>query len=182
MSTSKNDQSNSEQPSDLKCTVFLDRTHGKEFGKLLRRVGFDVRSIFSVYPKKKHETTSDPTWIKKCGAKNWVAISGDKRIETNIENRKAVIDAGAKVFILSDSHSRPEEWAAAVICGREKLYNLVRKNTGPFFARIGRQSLSHIGRIRFPKLEPENSNEQEKNGNQSPSSEVQRSSSGYSEG
>jgi hypothetical protein len=120
-----------------------------------------------VYPKRQHETTSDPTWIKKCGEENWVAISGDKRIETNVENRNAVIDAKAKVFILSDTNSLPEEWASAVICGKDKFYNLIRKNTGPFFASIGRQSQSHITNIRFPN-QPEKESEKEKEKPQPP--------------
>jgi len=178
----RNDQSKSEQPENFKCTVFLDRTHGKEFGALLRRVGFDVKSIFRVYPKKKHETTSDPTWIKKCGAEDWIAISGDKRIETNVENRKAVIDAKAKVFILSDSNSRPEEWAAAVICGKDKFRNLIRKNQGPFFASIGKQAQTHIANIRFPTLKSERASEQETKQSQPSSSEFQGSGDGHPEG
>jgi hypothetical protein len=85
-------------------------------------------------------------------AEGWVAISGDKRLEKNIQNKKAVIDAKCKVFILSDSNSRAEEWAAAVIVGKEKIFDLVRKNEGPFFANIGRQSRSHVANLRFPNL------------------------------
>ena len=137
------------------CTVFLDRTHGKTLGTLLRRVGFDVRTIFTVYPKRKHESTGDPTWIKKCGEEGWIALSGDKRLETNVENKYAIIKAKCKVFLFTDSNSLPEEWAAAVIVGRQKILDLVRQNEGPFFATIGKQSNSHVARLRVPKMKEE---------------------------
>jgi len=139
----------------FECTVFLDRTHGKALGTLLRRVGFDVKSIFTVYPRRKHESTSDPTWIARCGEEGWIAITGDKRLETNVENKQAVIDAKCKVFLFTDSNSLPEEWAAAVIVGRQKILDIIRQNDGPFFVTIGKQSNSHVVRLRFPKMEEE---------------------------
>src|SRR5215471_285205 len=105
---------------------------------LLRRVGFTVRSI------------KDPMWIELCAKKGWIAITGDKRIEKNIINRTAVIQHKAKIFILTDTNSRPEEWASAVIVGQEKIANVTKKNDGPFFSTIRRQSLSHVSHARFP--------------------------------
>jgi hypothetical protein len=120
----------------------------------MRRVGFKVRSIYQVYPKRKHDNVLDPTWITKCSAKNWVAISGDKRLETNIENRKAIIDAKCKVFLLEDSNSLPEEWAAAVICGRYKIEDIIRNESGPFFVNIARNARNHVSGFRVPTLTP----------------------------
>lgn len=120
---------------------------------LLRRVGFKVRSIYQCYPKSQHETVQDPTWIELCGKKGWVAISGDKRLERNIENVTAVIKHKVKIFILSDTNSRAEEWASAVIVGQEKIVNVVNKNDGPFFSTIQRQSRGHVSDARFPTEE-----------------------------
>jgi hypothetical protein len=139
----------SSQPK-LEGTIFLDRTHGKAMAAMLRRVGIDVRTIYQVYPKKKHQTVKDPQWIAKCGEKGWFAVSGDKRIEKNVENKQAVIDAKCKVFLLTDTNSLPEEWASAIILGREKISNVVRKNPGPFFATISKRSDSHVTHARFP--------------------------------
>ena len=140
----------------LDCTFFLDRTHGKALSASMRRVGFKVRSIYQVYPKKKHENTKDPTWIAKCAAQNppWIAISGDKRLETNIENRKAVIDAKCKIFLLEDSNSLPEEWAAAIIAGRLKIENIIRNESGPFFVNIAKNARNHVAEFRVPTLIP----------------------------
>jgi hypothetical protein len=117
---------------------------------LLRRVGFEVVSIFERYPNSEHENIKDPTWIALCGENDWVAISGDKRLEFNPENKHAVIESRCRVFILSDSNSYPEEWAAAVIVGNEKIQSVVRKNIGPFYAHIGKRANSHVSNAKFP--------------------------------
>lgn len=63
---------------------------------LLRRVGLKVRTIYQVYPRKKHEKIKDPQWIAKCGEKqttaddewiakvaekHWKIITSDKDLE-----------------------------------------------------------------------------------------------------
>ena len=130
--------------------LFLDRTHGKRMGAILRRAGFKVRPIFEVYPGTDHERVSDPEWIKLCGENGWIAISGDKRLETVPENRQAVINAKAKVFVLSDSGSRPEIWAAAIIIGHYRMCEIIDGNDGPFFVSVGKRSDGHVARLRLP--------------------------------
>lgn len=103
----------------------------------------------------------DPEWIAKCGQEDWIVLSGDKSIETVPENRQAVIDAKCKVFFFNDTNSLPEEWAAAVIVGRSKLYEIIERNNGPFFVTLQKHCRTHISSARFigsggPKLvEPE---------------------------
>lgn len=112
-----------------------------------------MKSIYQCYPKRKHESVQDPTWIELCGKKGWIAISGDKRLEKNVENVTAIIKHKVKVFILSDTNSLPEEWAAAVTVGQEKIISVVNKNDGPFFSTIQRCSRSHVSHARFPKAQ-----------------------------
>jgi hypothetical protein len=130
--------------------LFLDRTHGKRMGEMLRRAGFRVRPIYEVYPGTAHDGISDPQWIRLCGENGWVAISGDKRLETVPENRQAVIDAKAKVFVLTDSNSPPEMWAAAIILGHYRMSEMIDGNQGPFFVSVGKRSDGHIARLRLP--------------------------------
>ncbi len=54
----------------------------------------------------------DDEWIPKCVANGWIIITGDKAIETDPINLKAVEESGAKVFITADTNSKAEEWAA----------------------------------------------------------------------
>jgi hypothetical protein len=130
--------------------IFLDRTHGKSMSAMLRRAGFTVHHIFEVYPNKEHETIEDPVWIKMCGEKGWIAVSGDKRLETVPENRQAVIESKLKAFILTDSNSKPEVWAAAIIVGHFRMDEIIDGNNGPFFVNVGKRSDGHVARLRLP--------------------------------
>jgi hypothetical protein len=130
--------------------IFLDRTHGGRMTVMLRRAGLTIHPICEIYPNNAHKFISDPEWIKLCGENNWVIVSGDKRLETVPENRQAIVEARVKVFLLTDSNSFPEVWAAAVIIGRYKMQEIIDANSGPFFVNITKRSDKHVDRLRLP--------------------------------
>jgi hypothetical protein len=130
--------------------MFFDRTSGKRMINILRRAGIVFQTIYEVYPNNAHESVLDPEWIKKCGENNWIVITGDKRIETVPENRQAVLDAKVKVFLLNDSNSKPEVWAAAILLGQYKMQDIIDGTSGPFFVTVGRRCDSHVQRPRRP--------------------------------
>ena len=117
---------------------------------ILRQAGLSLQSIFEVYPGSDHERVSDPEWIRLCGENNWIVITGDKRIEKVPENRQAVIDARVKVFLLNDSNTKPEFWAAAVLLGQYKMQDIIDAANGPFFVTIGKRCDTHVQRPRRP--------------------------------
>ncbi len=130
--------------------VFLDRTHGKRLGAILRGAGFNVHPIYEVYPNETHKSIADPVWLKLCAEQGWIVVTGDKRLETVPENRQAVIETKARVFLLQDSNSPPEVWAAAVIVGSGKMEDILDANTGPFFVNIAKRADGHVGKLRYP--------------------------------
>ncbi|MGB7190684.1 MAG: hypothetical protein WBD10_11140, partial [Acidobacteriaceae bacterium] len=140
----------SDAPHKLGHEMFLDRTSSKRMINILRKAGFVFQTIYEVYPNEEHKGVLDPDWIKKCGESNWIVVTGDKRIETVPENRQAVIDAKAKVFLLNDSNSKPEVWAAAILLGQYKMQDIIDATTGPFFATVGKRCDTHIQRPRRP--------------------------------
>lgn len=154
---------------------------------MLRKAGFVVHPIYEVWPSPKHQFVADPEWIRLCGEKNWIVVTGDKRIESVPENRQAVIDARAKVFLVNDSNSYPEEWAAAVIVGHYKMQEIIDGNRGPFFVNIRKRADSHIAKLRLPPgyTAPESTNvvvpattspDQESSNPQSPPSDDEKRS------
>jgi PIN like domain len=118
---------------------------------MLRELGFAVNPIKEVFPNGKDQFVRDPDWIKLCAEKHWVIISGDKRLETVPENKQAVIDAKARVFLLMDSESFPQEWAAAIIVGHDRIKEILDANQGPFFVNISKRTGHHLARLRFPE-------------------------------
>jgi len=128
-------------------TFFLDRTHGRKiFPGILRKVGF---SLVALHEWGFGPETQDDVWIAECGKQGWVVLSGDKGLEKNPVNRKAVIDAACKVFIFTDNSSKAEEWAAAVIMARKQIARMVDQNNGPFYVHIGKEAHSHLSSVRF---------------------------------
>jgi hypothetical protein len=130
--------------------IFLDRTHGGRIIGILRQAGFVVHPIQEVYPER-HQFISDPEWLQKCAENDWVIVTGDKRIESAPENRQAVIETRARVFILGDSNSVPEEWAAAIIVGHHRMQEILDANLGPFFVSVRKRADSIIERLRYPR-------------------------------
>jgi len=100
--------------------------------------------------------TKDAPWIRAVADKGYVIITSDKRIETDPVNRLAVIESKAKVFLLDEGSQRPIHWAAAIIVSKDRIYETVRDNPGPFFMSITRKTSSMVYRFRVPELDSAN--------------------------
>ncbi len=81
----------------------------------------------------------------------WVILSGDKAIESVPEERQAVINARAKVFMFDDTHkTRTEDWAASFLVARKRILEIVNRADGPFFVTIKPCSVrGHVSSPRF---------------------------------
>jgi hypothetical protein len=104
----------------------------------------------SIEPHRDHfdKTMDDHLWIPEVAGRGWIIISGDKRLESGI-NRVAVIESAAKVFVLSDTNSRPIYWGSAFINGLTTILRRVEDNSGPFFVDVLRDASQHVGYPRF---------------------------------
>jgi hypothetical protein len=131
LSTSNTSIINEQQPDQ--ATYFLDRTHGRKvLPEYLRSCGMQVM----VHADHFAQEEIDPVWIAECARRNWTVITGDRRIEKVPENREAVIQSGCKVFLLTDSNSKPLIWASAIIVAAERMRQLVARHDGHFFAPL----------------------------------------------
>jgi hypothetical protein len=125
---------------------FVDRTHGrKKLPNLLKKVGMKVEVHYNHFDPE----APDDEWIPKCAANGWVILTGDKAIETDPINARAVEDSAAKVFITADTNSKAEEWAAAIIVGRRKLARVVEYNNGAFCVDVAKHATSHVSPERY---------------------------------
>lgn len=86
----------------------------------------------------------DDKWIPQVAARQWVILSGDKRLAVEPSNKEAVRDSKAQVVLVADTNSIPEQWAAAIIVGRFRLHELLDRNPGPVFIKIARQAREHV--------------------------------------
>ncbi len=137
--------SNNSQPS-TSITLLLDRTHqSKVTAKLLRDLDVSVE----VHKRHYLPASPDPEWIADAAQKGWAIISGDKGIEFDGVNRYAVVNSGAKVFLLTDTESRGAEWAASLVMARHKILRIARDNRGPFYCTVEKGNDSHVRNLRF---------------------------------
>ncbi len=86
----------------------------------------------------------DDRWIPEVAARQWVIPSGDKRLSVEPLNKEAVKQSKAQVLLVTDTNSLPEQWAASIIVGRFRIQELLDRNPGPVFIKIGRQAKDHV--------------------------------------
>src|SRR5260370_27950702 len=97
-----------------------------------------------VYPSRANGEDEDDSWI---------IVSSDKGLETDPDNRLAVIESKAKEFILEENNARAVHWASALIVSRDRIYEAVNDNEGPFYMNVLRKSTSLVWKFRVPSVE-----------------------------
>lgn len=117
--------------------LFLDYDQGtKVIPEILGKAKIEFRRLSDLYAKN----TPDYRWIPECARQGWVIVSSDKGIETDPENREAVIASKAKIVLLDENNSKAATWAAALIVSRQVIADMLEdcgeacvlclKNTG----------------------------------------------------
>jgi hypothetical protein len=137
---------------EAQTPIFLDRDQGsKRMPAILREAGITVRwHAGEGFPSKE---TDDSAWIRTVASKGYIIVTSDKSIENDPIERQAVIESKAKVFFLDEKNSRAVHWAAAIIVSKQRIYELVRENEGPFFMNVVRKSNSMVYHFRVPEME-----------------------------
>ncbi len=130
--------------------IFLDRDQGnKRMPQLLQEAGITVQW----HSQRFTDTTQDDVWIRDVAKQGWIIVSSDKGLETDPDNRLAVIESKAKVFILEENNARAVHWASALIVSRDRIYEAVNDNEGPFYMNVLRKSTSLVWKFRVPSVE-----------------------------
>ena len=132
--------------------LFLDHNLGnKQLPALLRMAGLKVECHLTHFDKEE----LDDVWIRECAKKGWVIVTCDKNIEDDPVNRLAVIESEARVFFLDEGGCRSIFWASAITVSKQRIYQIVMNNKGPFFANIHRETGLLVTRVRTPTNEPD---------------------------
>jgi hypothetical protein len=125
--------------------LFLDRTH--ESGLMIKMLR-GINASFHRHGTHFKVDEDDHVWIPRVTGWGWIIISGDKGIESDGVNRQSVIDSKAKVFVLSDTHSKGAEWAASLVLAYKEILRIAEENNGPFYCTVDKGSDSHVGEVR----------------------------------
>lgn len=98
-------------------------------------------------------STPDPDWLAEVGRQGWAVFTADKAIETDPENVAAAVQAKAKIFLL-DGNSSVLHWCASILVARQRIYELIAEEPGPFFVNLDKHSGRIVSGVRRPMLPP----------------------------
>ena len=125
----------STQPPPDKPTLLLDENlSSADIALFLRRLPkeWTIELCTEHLPRG----ATDVDVIKFCAERGWILISCDDRIRFVPANKKAALDNHVLAFMFHDGNHQGVEIAAALIVGRKKIIQTIRKNAGPLLARI----------------------------------------------
>lgn len=123
-----------EQPESI---FFLDRAiESKIVIARLREAGAVVE------PHSAHflPDEEDPVWLSEVGAKGWIVFTRDERIRYREAERKALVEAKIKAFVLVAKSLRGSEMAEILVEALPGIRRVIDNNPPPFIAKIYRDA------------------------------------------
>lgn len=110
---------------------FVDRSLGKSIAEGLRACGLTVHTMASVYGEKRAQRLEDQVWLRDAGANGWIVLTKDDAIRRRPAEREALIDAGVRVFCLTNAQLRGVEQTARFVENRHRIIRQAGK-PGPY--------------------------------------------------
>jgi len=98
----------------------------------LRDYGFVVQAFLDHFA----DGASDEEWITRAASEGWVVLTKDAGVRRKPNERLAIKNSGLRVFTLTRGNWRSEEMSGAFIAAARRIKNLLKRNAGPFIARI----------------------------------------------
>ena len=122
---------------DLVPPLLLDENlSSPEIGAWLRR--FPNEWQIELHTDHLTRGLPDVDVIRECGERGWTLVSCDDRIRYVPANKAALLKHRVRAFMFGKGNYQGIEYAAALVVGRAQVLNAIRKNHGPFMARIQR--------------------------------------------
>jgi hypothetical protein len=118
-------------------TLFLDRSLGKNIvAEALRKAGAKVE----VHDDHFKQDVTDATWLTVVGTKEWVVLTKDRRIRFRATERRALIDAGVRAFVLTAGDIDGPSMAAVFVEALPAIRRFAAKYPAPFIATVTKAS------------------------------------------
>lgn len=114
---------------------FLDQGLGdRSIAQALRQQGLNVVLL------KEHFAIEalDEEWLPEVGRRGWLILTKDDRIGRRPVEREALMQSGARAFILPSGNMSGEERAAVIVNALPKIHRFVARNPPLFIARISK--------------------------------------------
>lgn len=124
---------------------FIDRSLGRRWvSEALLRAGLRVQ----IHDEHFAPSTPDVEWLRVAGQRGWVVLTKDDRIRRHPLERRALIEAGVRVFVVKLNDAQGKEIASLLEQRAASLANFARAQPPPFVASLSRRG------IRLLRLRP----------------------------
>ena len=121
--------SSTKPPPDL--IFFTDRDLGRIIPDALERAGVQIARHDDHFGP----TTPDVEWLSVIGCKGWIALTHNKAIRYNLQERDMVMRAGVPLFMLIGHHPHGV-LARNLVNTLPKIYRFLSTHQRPFIARV----------------------------------------------
>jgi hypothetical protein len=117
----------------VSSVFFTDRDLGKSVPALLREAGISVERHDDHFSA----TTTDEEWLSEIGRRGWFALTHNRRIRYQPNERDAVMGAGVGLFVLVGKVPH-QELGENFIATVGRVEDFITRNSPPFIAKIYR--------------------------------------------
>jgi predicted nuclease of predicted toxin-antitoxin system len=115
--------------------LFLDRNLGKKtIADALRQAGADVRVHDDHFLPK----ARDEEWLSEVGRRQWVVLTKDTRIRYREIERRVLMNAHVRAFVLTAKNLQGLEMANIFVTAFPAIQRFAIKHNPPFIAQITR--------------------------------------------
>ncbi|HTX31829.1 MAG TPA: hypothetical protein VMD09_10610 [Solirubrobacteraceae bacterium] len=110
---------------------FLDRSLGRHIvANALRSVDLVVVTMAERYPETE-EFVEDETWIREVTGEDLVILMKDDQIRRKPREQQAILDSGARAFVVTNASLTGEQVAALFVENRHRIIQRAR-HLGPY--------------------------------------------------
>lgn len=121
-----------------RIVVFVDRSLGRGYvADALRAAGVDV----VLHDDHFDQHTLDVEWLPAVASRGWIVLTKDKRIRFRSSERRALVNSGARMFVLVSGNARGEELASWIRRHLARMLDLALHEPAPFIAAVNRSGV-----------------------------------------
>ncbi len=125
-------------------TLFLDEnTCSRKLVEALRTADISVERSTDHFPRG----TPDAEWIPLVTSRGWLILTADDRIRYRSNEKIAVQESRARLFVLSAGHLRIEVMIAMVLKALPEMRRVASTHQGPFIRTITKSGT--LGKVKL---------------------------------
>jgi len=117
---------------------FLDRSLGKhEVANALRGAGATVE----IHDDHLPQDARDESWLALAGRNDWVVLTKDNRIRFRPFEKRSLMEAGVRAFVLTSGSMTGSEMARALVAALPRMLRMIDALPGPWIAGVSRSGV-----------------------------------------